>query len=144
MGVTRSRVTGRGSPMKRPILHAVFVAIVAACMFVTALSPAQGAGAAPVTFPKSPKGLKAPVTLPASIDPASPYAPQVSCSPVDMPGPTKLRELVMKTYGVGGRGNISRGCTQGISEHSEGRAWDWTVSYTHLRAHETVLDLVCR
>src|SRR5664280_2507275 len=22
--------------------------------------------------------------------------------------------------------------------------WSWPVSYTHLRAHETVLDLVCR
>ena len=26
----------------------------------------------------------------------------------------------------------------------QGRTWVDTVSYTHLRAHETVLDLVCR
>ena len=24
------------------------------------------------------------------------------------------------------------------------QAYSWAVSYTHLRAHETVLDLVCR
>ena len=26
----------------------------------------------------------------------------------------------------------------------EARKYTWAVSYTHLRAHETVLDLVCR
>ena len=28
--------------------------------------------------------------------------------------------------------------------NSAERAWHYPVSYTHLRAHETVLDLVCR
>ena len=128
--------------MKRPILHAVFVALVAACMFVTALSPAQGAGASPVTFPKSPKGLKAPAKLPANVDPASSYAPQVSCSPVDLVGPTKLRELVIRTYGVGGRGNISRSCTQGVSEHSEGRAWDWMVNVKDKKQEAAAADFL--
>src|SRR5664280_387273 len=32
----------------------------------------------------------------------------------------------------------------GIDPGGEGRIFDDTVSYTHLRAHETVLDLVCR
>ena len=89
-------------------------------------SPAA-AGDPPITLPSSPKGLPAPVTLPAGVDPASPYLPQVSCSPVDMPGVVKLRALVLKTYGEGGAGAISHGCTEGVSEHSEGRAWDWMV-----------------
>lgn len=89
--------------------------------------PAQSVGSTPVTFPKTPKGLKAPVTLPAKLDPTPAYQPQSSCSPVDLVGPRKLRDLVLATYKVGGKGNISRNCTQGISEHSEGRAWDWMV-----------------
>ncbi|MCW2840372.1 MAG: hypothetical protein JWR55_1855 [Aeromicrobium sp.] len=90
-------------------------------------SPAA-AGQPPVTLPAIPTGLTSPVTPPAGLDPVSPYLPQVSCSPVDMPGPMMLRDLVIATYGVGGRGNISRGCTEGVSEHSEGRAWDWIVN----------------
>lgn len=89
-------------------------------------SPAT-ADSPPVTLPSSPKGLPAPVTLPSGVDPPSPYLPQISCSPIDMPGVVKLRALVLKTYGEGGAGGISRGCTEGVSEHSEGRAWDWMV-----------------
>ena len=44
----------------------------------------------------------------------------------------KLAANVQKTYGV----PLSRVGTMGVSA--------MTVSYTHLRAHETVLDLVCR
>ena len=89
--------------------------------------PAQSVGSTPVTLPKNPKGLKAPVTLPAKLDPTPAYAPQVSCSPVDLVGPKKLRDLVLATYKVSSNGAISRGCTEGRSEHSEGRAWDWMV-----------------
>ena len=91
------------------------------------VASAAFAGTPPVTFPTSPKGLPAPVALPSGVDPASPYLPQVSCSPVNLPGVLKLRALVLKTYGEGGSGGISRGCTEGVSEHSEGRAWDWMV-----------------
>jgi peptidoglycan hydrolase-like protein with peptidoglycan-binding domain len=102
-----------------------FVSFVAVSALM--LSPAV-AGSPPVTLPSSPKGLPAPVTLPSGVDPASPYLPQVSCSPVNMPGVVKLRRLVLKTYGEGGAGGISHGCTEGLSEHSEGRAWDWMVN----------------
>lgn len=88
---------------------------------------AQSVGSTPVTFPTSPKGLTAPVSLPATLDQAPAYQPQVSCSPIDLIGPKKLRDLVLATYKVGSKGNISRSCTEGVSEHSEGRAWDWMV-----------------
>ena len=108
--------------MRRFMLaSASFVAV------TTLMVTAAWAGSPPVTLPSSPKGLNAPVTLPSGVDPASPYLPQTSCSPVDMPGVTKLRTLVLKTYGEGGAGAISHGCTEGVSEHSEGRAWDWMV-----------------
>lgn len=88
---------------------------------------ASVAGAAPITLPASPAGLRSPVALPDAIDPKSPYLPQTSCHPVDMAGTVKLRERVLATYGQGGRGNISRGCNGVTSEHSEGRAWDWMI-----------------
>ena len=107
--------------MRRFMLaFASFVAISAVLASPSAASP-------PVPFPSNPKGLPAPVALPAEVDPVSPYLPQTSCSPIDMPGVVKLRALVLKTYGEGGAGAISHGCTEGLSEHSEGRAWDWMV-----------------
>jgi peptidoglycan hydrolase-like protein with peptidoglycan-binding domain len=103
------------------------VALGAAVLATTMVGSPAVAGNPPITLPSSPKGPTAPVTLPSGVDPASPYLPQVSCSPIDLPGVTKLRALVLKTYGEGGAGGISRGCTDGLSEHSEGRAWDWMV-----------------
>lgn len=84
-------------------------------------------GPPPVALPPEPTGLTSPVALPAAVDPVSPYLPQVSCNPVDMAGPLMLRALLLTTYGVGRAGSISRGCTEGLSEHSEGRALDWMV-----------------
>ncbi len=108
--------------MRRLLLaSASFVAVSALLV-----SPAV-AGDPPITLPSSPKGPTPPVTLPSGVDPASPYLPQASCSPIDMPGVVKLRALVLKTYGEGGAGAIHHGCTEGVSEHSEGRAWDWMV-----------------
>lgn len=104
-------------------------------------SPAA-AGDPPVTLPTSPTGIKGPVPLPSGVDPASPYLPQVSCSPIDMPGVVKLRDLVLKTYGEGGRGAISHGCTEGLSEHSEGRAWDWMVDVGDTSERKAAADFI--
>ncbi len=93
-----------------------------------ASAPAVAAGSAPIPLPSSPRGLEAPVAQPSTVDPPSPYLPQAGCWPVDKTGAKKLRDLVLATYGRGGRGNISRGCTEGVSEHSEGRAWDWMIN----------------
>ena len=58
----------------------------------------------------------------------SPYLPQVSCDPVTKPGTDALRSLLMATYGGRDLG-ITRGCEIGaLSEHKEGRAWDWGLS----------------
>ena len=104
-----------------------FMLAFASIVLASAVLASPSAASPPVPFPSSPKGLPAPVALPVGVDPVSPYLPQVSCSPIDMPGVVKLRALVLKTYGEGGAGGISRGCTGGVSEHSEGRAWDWMV-----------------
>jgi peptidoglycan hydrolase-like protein with peptidoglycan-binding domain len=103
------------------------IAVVALALGLTTSPVDAAAGRPPIPLPSSPTGLTSPVPLPQALDPVSPYLPQVSCHPGDMIGPTMLRDLVLATYGIGGRGNISRGCTDGLSEHSEGRAWDWAV-----------------
>lgn len=89
---------------------------------------ADAAVTRPVPFPTNPKGLKAPVTLPDALDATPKYVPQISCQPSTPPGVTKLRALVLKTYGEGGAGNTARKCNEGTSEHADGRAWDWMVN----------------
>lgn len=104
--------------------------------------PAEAVGTPPVAFPKHPKGLEPAAKLPAKVDPTPAYAPQVSCNPVDLAGPKKLRDLVLMTYKVGGKGNISRGCTEGLSEHSEGRAWDWMVNVNNAKQKAAAGDFL--
>lgn len=73
----------------------------------------------------------APFGLPSADSFASPvedYAPsqrQETCDPTKKPGVVAFRDMLLKH--VGGRdAGITRGCDQGgMSEHKEGRAWDW-------------------
>lgn len=105
------------------------VTILCALVLCAGVSPAAAdTGEPPVPLPGVPTGLTGPVPLPVEVDPVSPYLPQVSCHPVDMTGPTMLRDLLLRTYGVGRGSGISRGCNEGLSEHSEGRALDWMVN----------------
>ncbi|WP_332642025.1 peptidoglycan-binding domain-containing protein [Aeromicrobium sp.] len=109
--------------MRRLLLIAVST-VLCLSVFVSA----EGATTPPVTFPSSPKGLTPPVTLPATLDATPKYVPQISCQPSTPPGVTKLRALVLNTYGEGGAGNTARKCNEGTSEHADGRAWDWMVN----------------
>jgi peptidoglycan hydrolase-like protein with peptidoglycan-binding domain len=123
----------------------IWCAVVAFALGLAVLPVVPGAaapGRPPVTLPAASTGLAAPVPLPAALDPVSPYLPQVACNPDDMPGPAMLRDLVLSTYGIGGRGNISRGCTEGLSEHSEGRAWDWSVRVDRPAEREAAADFL--
>ncbi|MDO9377251.1 MAG: peptidoglycan-binding domain-containing protein [Nocardioidaceae bacterium] len=92
---------------------------------------ASGASAvtAPTPVPTVAKGLRAPVAQPAALDAAATYQPQVSCSPVALPGTKKLRDLALRTYGVGRDGGTTRACSiGGLSEHKEGRSWDYMLN----------------
>lgn len=62
----------------------------------------------------------------ARIEDPAPYQPQTRCSPHDRPGTVALGRWMVKKYG-GAFGGISRPCGSGTSEHSEGRAFDWTL-----------------
>lgn len=96
----------------------------------------------PVPLPAKPKGLKAPVALPAAVDPPSAYVPQVACQPGTPAGVAKTRDLVMRTYGVGGKGNTARGCSEGVSEHADGRAWDWMVDVKDAKEKKAAADFL--
>ena len=84
---------------------------------------ATGALAAPV--PKPPAK-----SLPSALDAAPPYQGQRVCDPNAKPGVTAFAQLMVGHYGVGSAAawNITRACNSGITEHSEGRAWDWMLN----------------
>jgi peptidoglycan hydrolase-like protein with peptidoglycan-binding domain len=104
--------------------------------------PGEAAGSPPVPFPSSPKGLKPPVTLPTALDPVPLYIPQVACQPGTPTGVAKLRDLVLKTYGIGGSGNTARTCNEGTSEHADGRAWDWMVAVSNSKEKAAAADFL--
>lgn len=103
---------------------------------------ADAATTPPVRFPSSPKGLKPPVALPTALDATPKYVPQISCQPSTPPGVTKLRALVLKTYGEGGAGNTARKCNEGTSEHADGRAWDWMVNVNDASEKRAAADFL--
>jgi hypothetical protein len=71
--------------------------------------------------------------------PVDPYAPQETnhpgaCDPVAKPGVLLFRQWALSKWGErpGSPQNIVRECTEGKSEHEQGRAWDlMTTSIDH-------------
>lgn len=72
----------------------------------------------------------APVT-PATIERYGSYQAQVSCNPTTMAGVAKLRSLFMSTYGGRDLGVVRSCSVGGLSEHKEGRAWDWGINFNN-------------
>jgi hypothetical protein len=67
------------------------------------------------------------VALPPALDRAAFYEPQTLCDPTPRPGATKLKDLLVATYGPA-TVYIPRACTSSTSEHFDGRAVDWMRS----------------
>jgi hypothetical protein len=64
----------------------------------------------------------------APVEPYAGYQPQTACAPKAKPGTQALGHWVVRTYG-GGYGRISSSCKGGsVSEHKEGRAFDWGLN----------------
>jgi hypothetical protein len=64
----------------------------------------------------------------APVEPYASYQPQTACAPKAKPGTEALGHWVVKTYG-GGYGRISEPCKgRSVSEHKEGRAFDWSLN----------------
>ena len=64
----------------------------------------------------------------APVEPYASYQPQTACAPKAKVGTQALGRWVVKNYG-GGYGRISSTCTgTSVSEHKEGRAFDWSLN----------------
>ncbi|WGX95937.1 hypothetical protein [Nocardioides sp. L-11A] len=98
------------------VLRALFVA----ALLATALTVLPGLARGPL--------LPAPAAHAdaAPLEDYAAYQPPVRCSPRDRPGTKALARWTVRRFG-GGFGGISRACSASPSEHSEGRAFDWTV-----------------
>jgi hypothetical protein len=82
--------------------------------------------------------------LPMGIEDLSPYEPQVSCDPHAKPGVKAFEDYVLALWHHGYSGGTVRACHKGaLSEHKEGRAWDWMLnpnSYADVTAGQRVID----
>ena len=87
--------------------------------------PLVAGGAQAVTVPKPPSK-----SLPSALDVAPPYQGQKICDPNAKPGVQALAQLMVNHYKVGSAESwaITRNCNSGVTEHSEGRAWDWMLN----------------
>ncbi|MDR7276922.1 peptidoglycan-binding domain-containing protein [Catenuloplanes atrovinosus] len=101
------------------------------------------AATAAVLVAASPAAAVPPVTpvFGTTIDAYAAYDPQNTCDPVAKPGVLGFRELALRTYPTTGDSGIVRSCADGeVTEHKEGRAWDWTINAAsgadHARADE--------
>ncbi|MBK5308071.1 MAG: hypothetical protein JJD92_15405 [Frankiaceae bacterium] len=87
----------------------------------------------------------APVTrMPSrAIEVMSPYQAQSTCNPTPKPGTLALSTIVMAAYPGTGTSGIARDCAiGGRSEHKEGRAWDWHVTYASTKQRAQAADFV--
>lgn len=90
---------------------------------------AIGAAASPA-FAATQPVPRAAVVLPAALEGMAPYVPADTCDPVAKPGVVKFAALLQRTYAGTGSSGIIRDCAgeANVSEHTEGRAFDWTVN----------------
>jgi hypothetical protein len=71
----------------------------------------------------------------------SPYQGQSTCNPAPKVGTLALSKLVMAAYPGTGSSGIARDCSiGGRSEHKEGRAWDWRLSYANPKQRAQASD----
>jgi peptidoglycan hydrolase-like protein with peptidoglycan-binding domain len=68
------------------------------------------------------------VALPKAMDVAVPYQGMTFCDPTARPGVVAFAQLFSTHYRMGSAGGITRACGNGITEHSDGRAWDWMLN----------------
>ncbi|GHO92894.1 hypothetical protein KSF_029420 [Reticulibacter mediterranei] len=77
------------------------------------------------------------------IDTTPNYQPQSTCDPTAKPGVQAFHDMILKIFPNTGDYGITRDCgsEDGISEHKEGRAWDWKVNANNPQDVATVNTL---
>ncbi len=88
-------------------------------------------------------GLVPPVPQPAGVEAPADYVGADTCDYTAKPGVARFAALVQATYPGTGTSGVLNSCTaeRGVSEHTEGRAWDWTVSAANAGQMAQVNDL---
>lgn len=110
------------SPLLRRAAAPALASLTALGILVGGTASAMPASAATPTDPVAAK------TAPSRVESFTPYLPQASCDPTVKPGTAAVRAMLMAAYGGRDLG-VTRGCAIGaLSEHKEGRAWDWGLS----------------
>lgn len=125
----------------------VFLAAAAACFVAAPLLSTMPSTADPAKAPvprSEPKGLtQYAAPLKGPVDNYASYVPQSSCDPKWRKGVARFRDLVMKTYPVTQDWGSLRNCTDdGVSEHLDGRAWDWKVDVKDPEEFAAATDLL--
>lgn len=108
-----------------------------AAAFAEAASP-------PVPMPANPQGMPAPTRPGNALDAFAGYQGQSACASTPSPGIVQLRALALQTYARGGTSPAyARSCASGgTSEHKDGRAWDWMLSYSNLADRKAAADFL--
>lgn len=90
--------------------------------------------------------LLLPVTAAAvPVEGYAPYEPQKNCNPTAKEGTLELARWLQRQYPGTGSLGISRACGHGgVSEHKEGRAFDWGVDVSSERDRRYVKDFLSR
>jgi len=123
-------------------------AIVAAlCCFavvpVLAVMPSEAGGRRLPVPATSGRGIGQHAQPADGVEDFAAYVPQSSCDPRWRKGVAKFRDLVLATYPATGDWGSVRDCTDdGISEHLDGRAWDWHADAKNPKAFAAATDLI--
>jgi hypothetical protein len=72
------------------------------------------------------------------------YEPQSTCMPKPKPGMKKLAHWLLHQYPVSHFITISVPCGPGVSEHKEGRAFDWGVDVRHKKQRQAAYNFLHR
>ena len=85
-----------------------------------------------------------PVVHAVEIEGYSPYQGASRCAPRAKAGTRVLGRWIVRTQG-GGFGGISRACSRSfVSEHEEGRAFDWTLDAARKKDRERAVGFLAR
>ena len=121
--------------------------IAASCALLAAplliMAPGQADTASSPVPSSQPKGLTEFAKPAGKVEDFAAYVPQASCDPQWRKGIRQFRDLVMKTYPWTQDWGSLRDCTDdGISEHLDGRAWDWHVDVGKPKEFAAATDLI--
>jgi hypothetical protein len=84
-----------------------------------------------------------PIVSGDGIDGYAQYDPQATCDATAKPGVSDFRTLVLARHSATRSAGITRNCSiGGMSEHKEGRAWDWSVNVNRSSEKAAAEDII--